>query len=167
MAPTGETTYRRLRDASPAEQRELAAVMASYDDGDRYEEFVSWLAGEFATLDHKNRAYFVAEFGGVIVGFVRLWNSPHIREWVIDGVVVSPSRQRRGLGYRLLRDAMDLAARSGAPSVIVQVSKRNAPALALYEKVGFQRETTDYLNSYGQPRQGLGWQCRIKLTPPP
>ena len=136
--------------------------MACDGEEHRRDEFVSWLAEEFATLDHQRRAYFVAEADGVVVGFVRLWHSPHIGEWVIDGIVVSPSHRRRGVAFGLLSRALDLAAESGAASVVVHVLNDNAPAMALYDKVGFRRETTDYRNSYGQRRQGRGWQCRIE-----
>lgn len=163
MEASSGTTYSWLREASPSKRQELAAVMACDGEEHRYEEFVAWLAEDFATLDHRNRAYVVAEAEGVIVGFARLWNSPHIREWVIDGLVVSPSHRRKGVGRSLLSRALNLAGASGASSVIVQVSRDNTPAIALYEKAGFRRERAEYLNSYGRPRQGCGWQWRVKL----
>ena len=163
MKTTAATKYRRLRDLSPAKRRQLAAVMACDGEEHRYEEFMSWLEVDFATLDHRNRAYIVAEIEDVIVGFVRLWHSPHIDEWVIDGIVVTPSRRRAGVGYRLLLKALALAQTSGAPSVVAHVRKDNIPSIIIYERAGFQRETTDYLNSYGQRRTGRGWQYRLQL----
>ena len=157
------TEYGRLRDLSPTKRRELAAVMACDGEEHRYEEFVSYLEMEFASLDHESRAYVVAETDGVIAGFIRLWNSPHINEWVVDGTVVSPSRRRAGMGYALLLQAMDLATESGAPSVLAHVKKDNIPSISIVEKAGFQRETMDYLNSYGERRLGRGWQYRLRL----
>ena len=163
MKTTAATKYRRLWDLSSVKRRQLAAVMACDSEEHRYEEFMSWLEDDFATLDHRNRAYVVAETEDVIVGFVRLWHSPHIDEWVIDGIVVSPSRRKAGVGYSLLLQALGLAARSGAPSVVAHVRKDNMPAVIIYEKAGFQRETTDYLNSYGDRRADHGWQYRLQL----
>lgn len=139
--------------------------MAADGEEHRYEELMSWLEKEFATLDHRRRAYILAEVGGIIAGFVRLWRSPHINEWLIDGIAVSPPHRKKGIGYELLLRAMDLAAELGASSVIVHARKGNAAAIALYEKAGFQRETTEYLNSYGEKREGVGWQCRVRLPP--
>jgi ribosomal protein S18 acetylase RimI-like enzyme len=156
--------YRRLRKLSLLKRRELAALMAADGEEQRYEELMSWLEQEFAGLDPTRRAYILAEVGGLVVGFVRLWNSPHIKEWLIDGIAVDPPHRQRGIGYGLLLGALDLAVKLGATSVIVHVRKDNAAAMALYEKAGFQRETTDYLNSYGERRQGRGWQYRARLT---
>ena len=140
-------------------------MMASGDDEDRYDEFVSWLQDEFAELDHTRRAYIVAESAGRIMAFVRVWHSPHIDEWVIDGMVVSPPHRGRGVGSALLGEALALAGEMGAASVIVQASKSAPRALAFYARAGFTRETTEYLNSYGRPRKDIGWQCRIALPP--
>ena len=163
MKTTAATKYRRLWDLSSVKRRQLAAVMACDSEEHRYEEFMSWLEDDFATLDHRNRAYLVAEIEDVIVGFVRLWNSPHINEWVIDGIVVSPSRRRVGVGYSLLLQALDLTTTSGALSIVAHVRTDNIRALAIFERAGFQRETMEYLNSYGERRAGHGWQYRLQL----
>ena len=63
-------------------------------------------------MDHERRMYFLAEEEGVVVGFIRLWNSPHINEWVADGIVVRPSHRQKGVGIRLLECAMEKAART-------------------------------------------------------
>jgi len=52
-------TYRRLYECPPVKREQLASVMACYEDEDRYEEFLAWLAEEFASLDHARRAYLV------------------------------------------------------------------------------------------------------------
>jgi ribosomal protein S18 acetylase RimI-like enzyme len=50
--------------------------------------------------------------------------------------MVAPFAQRRGLG----RAAVELAiARAGARAVVVSTGALNAPALALYEGLGFTR----------------------------
>jgi len=105
----------------------------------------------------------VAEAAGRIIGFIRLWHSPHIDEWVLDGIVVAREYRRRGIGRRLVRGVLDLARTLGAASVIVHPSRRNLPAIALYEQTGFRREAGDYRNSFGQWRRGVGWLCRARV----
>ena len=156
-------TYRRLRDPSPSERRELAGVMACDGEEDRFEEFVEWLEKEFRDLDHRSRMYIVAELEAQMVGFVRLWRSPHIDEWVIDGIVVSPSHRNVGIGHSLLLRALDQAASLCADSVVAHIRKGKAPAIRIHEKAGFRRETETYRNSYGEECRDYGWQYRIAL----
>jgi ribosomal protein S18 acetylase RimI-like enzyme len=158
------TTYRRLYECTPAQRQQLAAVMACYEDEDRYEEFLVWLAEEFLSLNHSRRAYLVAEESSRIVGFVRLWHTPHIDEWVLDGIVVATDFRRRGIGRELVRRTLALAREMGADSVVVHVSRKNPPAISLYEQAGFCREADDYRNSHGQWRRGVGWLCRADVS---
>ena len=129
----------------------------------RYGEFIEFLDGEFARLDRCSRAYVVAEAGKTIVGFVRIWDSPHIREWVIDGLVVHPAHRRKGVAHRLILQALDLVRAGGGSSVISDIRSDNAAAARLHRRVGFHRETNSYLNAYGERRSGWGWQWRLML----
>ena len=63
----------------------------------------------------------------------------------------------------LIHPPLSLARRLGAFSVISHVRKRNTAAIKLYENAGFQRESDNYLNSYGDVRHGRGWQYRVRL----
>ncbi len=56
----------------------------------------------------------------------------------IGGMGIAPSRRGQGLGERTLRSAIDAAAEDGATSVSLEVIDRNRPAIALYEKLGFE-----------------------------
>ena len=156
-------SYRQVSSLSTDGVRQLAAVMATDGEEARFDEFVAWLGEEFAGLDHERRFYTVAEDRGRIIGFVRLWHSPHIDEWVIDGIVVAPSHRRRGIGRALLGEALALARRRSAPSVVAHIGHHNAPSVALHQQAGFRPETSDYLNSLGQPRSGIGSQYRLDL----
>ncbi len=156
--------FRRIVELTAPKREELAAVMASDGDESRYDEFISWLKKDFVSLDHSRRAYIVAESEGTIVGFIRLWHSPHVDEWFNDGMVVSPAFRRQGIGRCLLQQALQLAIRMGAFSVIAQIGKDNIASIRLHEKAGFLPETTEYLNSYGQSRSGVGRQYRLRLS---
>ncbi len=59
------------------------------------------------------------------------------RAW-IGGIGVTPFGRRRGIGERLLRAVIDQARERGARTVQLEVIEGNAPALALYEKIGFE-----------------------------
>jgi RimJ/RimL family protein N-acetyltransferase len=153
-----------ITDASPEQRRQLAGVMASDGDSERFDEFVRFLDGEFDRLDAERRFYVVAELKGMIIGFVRIWHSPHIGEWVNDGIVVLPEYRRQAVGGRLLKTALALAAERGAKSVVAHVLDCNPASILFHERMGFEREVSCYRNSYGELRAAGGWQYRIWLS---
>ncbi|MTD55015.1 GNAT family N-acetyltransferase [Amycolatopsis pithecellobii] len=55
----------------------------------------------------------------------------------ISRLAVRPAHRRRGLARALMSAAGSWAARRGAARCVLQVSVDNAPALALYERLGF------------------------------
>ncbi|NTV09295.1 MAG: ribosomal protein S18-alanine N-acetyltransferase [Zoogloea sp.] len=57
---------------------------------------------------------------------------------ILDISVVQ-ARQRAGCGARLLRHLCDLARENGAAWMFLEVRPSNAPALALYERSGFEQ----------------------------
>jgi RimJ/RimL family protein N-acetyltransferase len=160
-------TYRRLMELPIVKRRELAAVMANDGEESRYGEFLSWLEADFARLDPAARAYLVAEKGGVIVGFMRLWHSPHIGEWLNDGMVVALACRRRGIGRQLLGLLLDLAWEMGAQSVIAHISDKNTASIRLHKRAGFRREQVQsFPNSYGTPSTPGRGQYRIVRPEP-
>ena len=64
------------------------------------------------------------------------------------GIAVDSARKREGLGERLSRHALQIAAQRGARIGWLQVEAANAPAIALYSKIGF---TTAYSYCYRVP----------------
>lgn len=59
------------------------------------------------------------------------------REWEIENIAIAGPARRRGLGSRLLGEFLDLARRSGAESIFLEVRESNRAARALYEKWAF------------------------------
>ncbi len=55
----------------------------------------------------------------------------------VDALVVHPDAFRRGFGTALMRHVM---ARCGSRGLTVSTGERNAPAIALYERLGFAIE---------------------------
>jgi GNAT superfamily N-acetyltransferase len=59
------------------------------------------------------------------------------RSW-LGGVGVVPSARGRGIGELLTRTLVDRARAAGAREMVLEVIVENAPALALYEKLGWK-----------------------------
>lgn len=55
----------------------------------------------------------------------------------INTIAVAPVLRRRGLARELMRHVMAEAAAAGATRATLEVRRSNAPALALYERLGF------------------------------
>lgn len=68
------------------------------------------------------------------------------RELKLDKLYVHPRHQRLGLGGRLIADADELARKQGCRTLILCVNKRNAPAIAAYEKHGFSVREPVYID---------------------
>lgn len=60
----------------------------------------------------------------------------------VHNLAVAPEARRQGLARRLLRLALEIAARHGARSALLEVREGNAAARALYRAMGFQEVGT-------------------------
>lgn len=60
-----------------------------------------------------------------------------VDELHINTIAVDPALRRRGLATQLMRHVLGDAAASGARRATLEVRRSNAPALALYERLGF------------------------------
>jgi ribosomal-protein-alanine N-acetyltransferase len=84
---------------------------------------------------HSTRSFGVRDESGTLLGFCNLI----LNESFVDlrTLGVEPSAQGRGIGERLLRQALFFAREAGKPNCELTVSVKNRRALALYERVGF------------------------------
>jgi GNAT superfamily N-acetyltransferase len=57
----------------------------------------------------------------------------------LGGIGVMPAHRGRGIGESLTRVLLDQAREAGARELVLEVIVENAPAIALYEKLGFTR----------------------------
>jgi RimJ/RimL family protein N-acetyltransferase len=91
---------------------------------------------------HPDAALYVAELQAEIVGRLSLARDPHRSSaHVADlGLMVASSHRRRGIGSALLVQAEDWARSAGVTKLELHVFPHNAPALALYESLGYERE---------------------------
>jgi len=96
----------------------------------------AWTEGMIRdSLLHGCRGLLAESAGGRLEGVVLIQPVPPEAE--ILQVAVPPDLRRRGLGRRLVRGALSLAASGGAESVFLEVRPTNASALALYLAEGF------------------------------
>ena len=96
-----------------------------------------------AVRRHPDAAVFVAtDEGGAVVGRLSLARDPHpASRHVADlGLMVGASHRRRGVGRALLEHAVEWARQAGVRKLELHVFPWNAPAIALYESFGFERE---------------------------
>lgn len=104
------------------------------------------IEGAFARLaGSEDVAIYVATRSAEVVGFV------HVRLAVdyylqtsqahVADLVVAPSARGRGVASKLLKMAENWARNHGCSQLTIAVFERNAEALALYERRGFERET--------------------------
>ena len=56
------------------------------------------------------------------------------------GLMVDASYRRRGIGWSLLESAVEWARGAGVTKLELHVFPHNEPAIALYEKFGFEKE---------------------------
>ena len=89
-----------------------------------------------------NLTVYVAERGTTIIGSVRLMrhgdsDSPHAGYWLYSLEVEFPYRAL-GVGEALTMRVIDQARAEHAPGLFLRVFEDNAPALALYRKLGFE-----------------------------
>jgi len=88
-------------------------------------------------IDHPHGIFRVAIEGGEVVGYGGLWLV--IDEAHVTNVAVAPTHQRRGIGRKLMVQLLEAAQTAGMLCATLEVRAGNAPALHLYESLGFER----------------------------
>ena len=127
-----------LRRSTEFSRRDLAAIFtASYQD-----YFVPFKVDE-ETLDYMVDAFdlllahsLVAVEAGVAVGLANLGRRGE-QTWV-GGVGVIPARRGAGIGEQLMRGLFGKARDLGSTEMVLEVITENAPAISLYDKLGFE-----------------------------
>ncbi|MGZ5373301.1 MAG: GNAT family N-acetyltransferase, partial [Aeromicrobium sp.] len=92
---------------------------------------------------------FVAELAGKVVGFH--WTKVEGQVGEVYVVGIDPDAQGGGLGKALTVRGLRHLQERGVPAVILYVEGDNAPALALYRRLGFQDFKKDVL--YSKPHR--------------
>ena len=120
--------------------RELA--VADVEAVSRIEEAVfsmPWKPNDFLTMIEADYAhYFVAEEDGEIAGYCGGRNMAG--EGEISNVAVAEKFRRRGIGRKLMEYMLKEAPSFGIGDLTLEVRVSNAPAISLYESLGFHKE---------------------------
>jgi RimJ/RimL family protein N-acetyltransferase len=140
----------QIRSAEPGDAAalvELATAVASEPEG--------WLLADArwrsvgderryirALRRHPHAALLVAESDGQLVGRLSLSRDPNpASTHVADlGLMVAAGHRRRGIGTALLQAAESWARTARISKLELHVFPHNAPAIALYERLGYLRE---------------------------
>jgi ribosomal protein S18 acetylase RimI-like enzyme len=87
----------------------------------------------------------VDQESGAGLGFVQLYPSfssaAARRIWILNDLFVTPGARRRGVGRALLDAARDHGMATGAKRLVLSTAANNHEARALYESVGYNRES--------------------------
>jgi mycothiol synthase len=129
----GPAAIRSLADCAP-----LAAALAALHNR-AYAgaaSFVRLSGGEMAELFDDRAFVLVAEIEGSPVGYCHV-ELGRGESW-LESVAVDPDRHGRGIGAALVARALAEARRRGGARVRLAVADRNATALRLYRRLGFQ-----------------------------
>jgi ribosomal protein S18 acetylase RimI-like enzyme len=90
----------------------------------------------------------VAERGGGVVGFAQLYPMfSSVRTapiWILNDLYVADSARRCGIGRRLLSAAEVAARAAGAARLMLETSRANAPARALYRDAGWEEDASQW-----------------------
>jgi len=96
-------------------------------------------------LEEEDAAVFVAEQGGIVIGYVFAALEPiswkELREacGFIHDIAVEVTGRRGGVATALMDAAIEWLRSRGAPRVVLGTAERNASAQRLFEKLGFRR----------------------------
>ena len=96
----------------------------------------SMFAGELAKPSSISLGAFDAE-GGRLVGYLII--SRYVDAWHVMNVAVAPALRRRGIATRLLEELFRLTEGDSRRGYTLEVRISNEQAIALYERLGFQR----------------------------
>ncbi|MCZ6766461.1 MAG: GNAT family N-acetyltransferase [bacterium] len=92
----------------------------------------------------------IGERGGErhALGFVQLFPSfssvSTKRLWILNDLFVAPEGRRHGVGRMLMERSREYAESTGARGLTLETAVDNLPAQALYESLGWKRDTEFY-----------------------
>jgi len=97
--------------------------------------------------EHFPETFIVAEENGETIGYVmcrvetgfpNIGSFGILRKGHIVSVAVLPQHQRRGVGYAMVRKALEKMSLYNAKECYLEVRASNVPAINLYKKLGFR-----------------------------
>ena len=118
----------------PMEQRHIASLAVLEKIG--FGELAWNEQGLSDELTNETAHFLVLEADGEVVGYIGTFVV--IDSCYVSNIAIMPQYRRRGFGQLLLQRACENARDLGALSISLEVRPSNSPAIALYEKLGFE-----------------------------
>jgi len=148
----------------PARHDDLPAILALERAG--FAETEQWSDRSWSgELSGTGRTVLLAR-AEQTVGVISLFTTGELAD--LHRLVVAPTHRRMGVGRALVETGLAAVARLGALAVMLEVAYENEPAIALYQRLGFEqlRARPDY---YGPGQHALilklydlpGWPARL------
>jgi GNAT superfamily N-acetyltransferase len=104
-----------------------------------------WLQGR---LRRKESVLLLAERNDAIVGFTQLYpmfsSVRTARVWILNDLFVAADARREGVARALLEAATQFARDDGAAGLMLETSRDNQPARALYTKAGWNEDASQW-----------------------
>lgn len=134
VAPSPESPFwQQAFEASLAGGLDVPELLARRGPAESFES-LRLLAGE--ETEHWRVALCRGELAGLVLPTALPDGTAEIQY-----MGVAEGHRRKGIGRRLVADAIEAAADVGASELVVQVDARNLPALGLYRSMGFRDVT--------------------------
>ena len=151
-----------------ATQQDFDDIIAFYDDVTARTPdmvlYARWSKGKHPTEEsiqtyNEEGSMYLYREDGVIVGAMAVTmyqgEGYHAIEWarqvgdnevaVIHILAVSPDRQGEGIGFEMIREAIQLAHKQGMKAVRLDALASNKPAHRIYEHLGFEQRGQQHL----------------------
>ncbi len=99
-------------------------------------------------INHESVIYLAYDENNTAVGFEQLYMSfssvSMMPIWILNDLYVAPEARKKGVGKALIAEAEALVKERGDKALILETAQDNTPAQALYEKLGFSKESDVY-----------------------
>ncbi|MFC5579401.1 GNAT family N-acetyltransferase [Lysobacter niabensis] len=99
-------------------------------------------------VQHGESAILLAERDGQVAGFTQLYpmfsSVRTARVWILNDLFVDEGARRHGVANALLDGAARFAKEQGAAGLMLETSRDNAPARALYRAAGWSEDESQW-----------------------
>lgn len=99
-------------------------------------------------IENNESVIFLAMENDSPAGFVQLYpiftSVGMNRKWLLNDLFVAEDYRRHGVGKALMNKAKDLAVETRAAGILLETTKDNVKAQALYESLGYEKEDAVY-----------------------
>jgi len=99
-------------------------------------------------IENNESFIFLALENNSPAGFVQLYpiftSVGMNRKWLLNDLFVAEDYRRHGVGKALMNKAKNLAVETSAAGILLETTKDNVKAQALYESLGYEKEDAVY-----------------------